>query len=166
MKKFLSLLSLAFLLIASASCQKMSTELSEKTLPATVTVAGHVRIITSDSNGSTMDPVAVNPGMNVNIYYGIKGKDGQVNFAIKTVPTGPNGYFEAMLPCIPGQALTIEAHASTFASTYGYDQSSMSWIPTTAYFYGEDDGSCGIDDALYLLVDMKASVKVAVPDLK
>ncbi len=160
-------LSVAVLGIACSSCTVEPTALTEENLPVKSIICGHVRYsYTKDKGGAVTE--AGKPGLTVNIAYGIPdAATGKVeSYALRTVTTGQNGYFEYSLGCPVGKALTVKVSASGFVNDAKGTLTTGGTQESKAYLYAEVEKSVTGGQAAYFAIDMTPAAYVGVPGLK
>lgn len=137
MKTYISILTAVAVLLMSFSCTKFEqTSLDEESLPLKVTVTGHVRYIAMDDTGMPEDPEIVESGTPVNIMFGIPDASGNTEFAIITVETDSDGFFEYQIGCPVGKTLTVKVNSSILGDSYTFDSDGNS-VSSEAYFFAE-----------------------------
>lgn len=153
MKKIIVFICLSVLAMLFAGCVKQS-ELSTDTLPVKVTVTGYVRYIALNSSLSKENPELVSAGHIVNLFYGVPGKEGQVEaYALKTVTVNSDGFFETTLGCPVGRSLEIRAETSMYGESYAATSSGKKVVSDT-YFYAEQKVTLPAGSAHCFALDM------------
>ena len=144
MKKIL--LFIAAALLTLSSCTKEVTPVNGDTLPTKAKVTGHARYCTLKQNGTLNSPEAVKKGTLINVMYGTPDASGNIEFAYtNTTTVDKDGFFEIVLGCPVGKALTVKVNAMIEADSYASPSTGGSTVQTDAYLFGEDsqDIACG-----------------------
>ena len=112
-------------------------------------VCGHVRYA---PEGSAVTLAEV--GLDVNIFYGQKDDNGNVDYALKTVKTRQGGYFETTLGCPVGQTLEVKVECCGQSKNNAKDDKGSS-SSVQAYFHAEVAKTLTCGTAAYFKMDMK-----------
>ncbi len=123
-----------------------------------------MRYIAVDKNGKS-DTDVPNPGFEVKIFYGLPDSDGNVEYAVKTVTTVQDGYFETTLGCPAGKALKVKCVAEGKGDTYAANEDNK-LTDTEAYFYTAVEKSVDCGMAAYFKLDMTPTALISEPGLK
>ncbi|MBO4944260.1 MAG: hypothetical protein J6C91_03225 [Muribaculaceae bacterium] len=136
---------------ACVSCERVGpTELTEENLPVKSIICGHVRYAPTGKTPTTADV-----GLDVNIFYGQKDENGNVNYALKTVKTRQTGYFETTLGCPVGQTLEVKVECRGQSNTDATEDSGTGKSDVRAYFHAEVSKTITCGTAAYFKMDMK-----------
>ncbi len=134
---------------ACMSCEQVDpTDLTEASQPVKSIICGHVRYCPAGSDKYTAEP-----GLEVNIFYGRPDEKGNVEYALKTVKTGQDGYFETRLGCPAGQSLKVKVECRGKADNKAADEGGKT-VTTDAYFYAEQEKTVSCGTAAYFKIDM------------
>lgn len=165
-KKFLLAISAVVMFAGFQACEQIEpTSLSGDSLPQKVTVTGHARYIAYDKDGLAEDPVIVDAGTVVNVFYGVPDGSGNVDYACKSIVTDSEGYFETQIGCPVGQVLEVKTQCSILGSSYAMDLTDGDFVSTDTYFYGEVKKSLPCGKAGYFVLDMMPAANISDKDL-
>lgn len=165
MKKIVVFISLSIVALALAGCAKQ-TELSTDTLPVKVTVTGYVRYVALSSTLKKEDPELVGAGHEVNLFYGVPGKEGQVEaYALKTVRVDSDGYFKTTLGCPVGKHLEVRAETSMYGESYATNSAGKNVVSDT-YFYAEQKVTLPAGSAHCFALDMVPVANTGIDGLQ
>ena len=135
---------------ACVSCEHVDpTDLTEENLPVKSIVCGHVRYA-PEGSAATLAEV----GLDVNIFYGQKDDNGNVDYALKTVKTRQGGFFETTLGCPVGQTLEVKVECCGVSKNNAKDDKG-STSSVQAYFHAEVAKTLTCGTAAYFKMDMK-----------
>ncbi len=158
-------LAISSLIFACTACTTLEpTSINEETILTKSIICGHVRYIAVDKNGKS-DIDVPNAGFEVKIFYGLPDSDGNVEYAVKTVTTVQDGYFETTLGCPAGKALTVKCVAEGKGDTYTANEDNK-LTDTEAYFYATVQKSVDCGMAAYFKLDMAPTAYISEPGLK
>ena len=152
--------------IACSSCTTMEpTSLDESTISTKSIICGHVRIVALDKNGVSEKPYPADPGLTVNIFYGIPEGGSVKAYAVKTVTTDADGYFETTLGCPAGQALRVKVEAGAKAESFAMNESGK-YVATDAYFFCSLEKAAECGKATYYAIDMTPTANISEGGLR
>lgn len=158
-------LAISSLIFACTACTTLEpTSINEETILTKSIICGHVRYIAVDKNGKS-DIDVPNVGFEVKIFYGLPDSDGNVEYAVKTVTTVQDGYFETTLGCPAGKALTVKCVAEGKGDTYTANEDNK-LTDAEAYFYATVQKSVDCGMAAYFKLDMAPTAYISEPGLK
>lgn len=106
------------------------------------------------------DPELVDKGTEVHIFYGIPDSEGKTEYALRTVLTDQDGFFQAEIGCPAGKTMSVKANCTFFGDSYALNEDGK-FVATETYFFGEvkKDIVCG--KAAYFKLDMTPSANVS-----
>ena len=165
MKRIVSIISAAAVLLSFQSCEVEQTSLSGDSLPIKVTVAGHCRYVANDKSGGSMTPEIVTVGTPVEILYGVPGDDSKVEYAVKTVKVNNEGYFETEIGCPVGKTLSVKVQSTFKGESYAKDKDKGSSVMVETVFYGTVTKSLSSGDAGYFDLRLRPSAYLDQEDL-
>lgn len=147
--------------VVAVSCEKVSpTDLTEDALPVKSIVCGHVRYCPSG-----LDTYTAESDLAVNVFYGQPDKDGNVEYALKTLQTDRDGYFETTLGCPPGESYKVKVECAGTGDSKTTDEKNKS-VTVEAYFHAEISKDVPSGGRVYFKVDMAPTAYFSDSGLK
>ena len=141
------------------------TSLDETSITTKSIICGHVRMMGRDKTGALETPYPASPGQEVQVFYAVPDGGSVKEYALKTITTDANGYFEIKIGCPFGKSLKVKVESCAKGDTYALNESGK-YVSTQAYFFSsiEKDAECG--KATYYALDMTPVANISEGGLK